>query len=463
MKEEKIEKKVTKKDTKEKVNNEGNIPKKKSTEISKKKTVVDTEKKKAEAKKIVPEKKAVSVNKSETTRKTSKVTSKVENNSKIVTTPKSTETKNYEGVDKKVIAKKVSKADGEKVVNQNVKAATTPKEKKVVQGEAKAKVRKNLPEASKDKLEAKKVIVQKKKEVKKESNEDALEETFANSIKQVKNNVRKNTAKATGEKDTTATKNKSNIKNVGNAKPKKQSVASRAAGVKKKISESVSKTTSEKSSKIQIKSKEKKNDITITKKDIEEITTDKELIEAENKAKREKILEDGEINFDVLDEELSRNNSMPAEDFSKLIKKSSLSNIYILGFVVFLIFDSIAYYNMPGNIFINCLRAFSFIFLIIAIVMLEISFNKEDSKKCITGIETLFMGIFTLSLPYMYQIYNGTFMNLVKSSAIIILGYCIVKMSFALYNNQSKYFRMQDDLVKEEADNEFNIDDEDDE
>ena len=140
------------------------MPKKKSTEISKRQTVVGTEKKKAEEKKIVPEKKAVSVNKSETTRKTSKVTSKAENNSKIVTTPKSTETKNHEGVDKKVIAKKVSKADGEKVVNQNVKADTTPKEKKVVQGEA--KVRKNLPEASKDKLEAKKVIVQKKKEVK---------------------------------------------------------------------------------------------------------------------------------------------------------------------------------------------------------------------------------------------------------------------------------------------------------
>ena len=116
---------------------------------------------------------------------------------------------------------------------------------------------------------------------------------------------------------------------------------------------------------------------------------------------------------------------------------------------------------MPKEGFIKLLHCSSFAFLAAAIVLFELSYRKEEMPKCVTGIEMLFMGILTLVLPYIYQIFHGTFLNLITSSMIIVVGYFLIKFCVVFYRNQNKFIRGRENITVEEEDNEFNIDDND--
>ncbi len=295
-----------------------------------------------------------------------------------------------------------------------------------------------------------------------------------------KNNLKLNNKKADSEEVTTkkksvstsGTKKRNNTSS--STTPKKTStsskVATKAAGVKKKITEEVAKTGSEKSSKIKINKKddEKKKDGQVLKNTNNKASTEKKI--KENKKIEDDYKKDLNINyfddeleskFDLneLDKELKRRKSIPKEDKLKLIKKASFNMIFAAIFIVFLIFNNYGYYNFSKIAFIKDLNIFSFVFLGVSIMLIESSYKQENTEKCINGIETLLMGIFTLALPYIYQIYNNTFINAIKSAAIIIFGYYLIKSCIVFYNIKNKYYREKEDFVKEENnDSEFDDD-----
>ena len=140
-----------------------------------------------------------------------------------------------------------------------------------------------------------------------------------------------------------------------------------------------------------------------------------------------------------------------------------MSVIYVVGYVIFLLFNIFGFYKIAGPKFIVILDVLSFVFLGISIFLFEVSYKKDDSQICLSGIETLVMGIFNLALPYIYQIYNHNFIKIIVSALIIIVGYYIIKLGVVFYKKQTKYLRLQESIVNEETDNEFNIDDDDDE
>lgn len=93
-------------------------------------------------------------------------------------------------------------------------------------------------------------------------------------------------------------------------------------------------------------------------------------------------------------------------------------------------------------------------------MLIETSFKHEKTAKCINGIETLFMGIFALVLPYVYQIYNKNFINILKSAGVIIFGYYLIKICITFYRIKNEYYRDKDDFIKEDEDeSEFEDDD----
>lgn len=292
-----------------------------------------------------------------------------------------------------------------------------------------------------------------KRNVSSVAQKNASSEAKRSASSEVKKNVSsaaKKNASSEAKKNVSSTARKnasSGAKKIGTSK---------AASVKRRITEEVSKAVSEKSSKIKIK-----NNKNVTKEDIEKITTN---IENEKEVeKEEKVVSIDELNLQEIDEELYLRKSLPKDVFTKILVESSLSVVYVIGFLVFLIFNNYGYHNIAGTSFMSILKASSFLFLGTAIVLFEISFKKESASKCVIGIETLLFAILTLSLPYIYQIYHGTFTNLLKSVGIAIFGYSIVKACITFYNKQNRYFREQENLVIEDDDNEFNDDDEDEE
>ena len=378
--------------------------------------------------------------------------------------------------EKKVSAAQKKSASQVKATNKNTSAINNEKIENKKKSTASKKVAvddknvKEVPKVAKKTTSSSKVKKVATRNLREEI-DDILGEAFESSSRAVKESKNIKKAKSSSAKKGEPTHKETSVKraqkrasSTGTAKNStktstKKSGTSKAANVKKRITEEVSKAVSEKSSKIKIK-----NNKSVTKEDIEKITTN---IEKENEekevTKQERPASIDELNLQELDEELYLRKSLPKDVFTKILKKSSLSVIYAIGFMLFLIFNNYGYYHIAGASFMNILKACSFVFLGIALILFEISFKKESASKCVIGIETLVFAILTLSLPYIYQIYHGTFTNLLKSAGIIIFGYSIVKACITFYNSQNKYFREQDNLVIEDDDNEFNEDDEDEE
>lgn len=302
------------------------------------------------------------------------------------------------------------------------------------------------------------------------SKTDSLEDIFENSAKQVKKDI----AKSEKTSDTAKIKVKDGSKRTSN---NSKVTATKKDSAAKKISDKV--TSSEKSSKIKLNSKDKtatSNKTQNTKLEDNKKVEKAEKTKKNEKLKKEKIKEvkeetitekvdeePEEIDLDVIDKELQRKSTIPDADFKRLIKDSALSIIYFVGVLIFLIFDLIVFSKISNNTFIIIQNIFSFVFLGASITFFEIAYRKDDNSKCIIGIEALFIGVYTLTIPYICQIFKGTFSNFLLSALVIVLGYYFIKACVVFYKKQNRYLRLQENFTVEENDNEFNIDDNDDE
>lgn len=310
--------------------------------------------------------------------------------------------------------------------------------------------------------------------------DDTLDDLFENSIKQVTQKAKKSTSAGSGAKASDASKKSSTAtkKTASTTRntTKNTTKTTQKSGAAKKISEQVG--ASEKSSKIKINKKEKSVDIgkedkedvvrnnKIEKKEPAKTTKTKKPVERkinEENEDKKKDEEKDEIDFSIIDEELQKKNSIPNDDFFKLLKDSALSIIYFIGVLAFLVFDLIAFGKIPNSTFIVVQNVFSFVLLGAAISFFEIAYRKEDSSRGIIGIEALCIGIYTLTIPYICQIFKGTFTNFLLSALVVVVGYYFIKACIIFYRKQNRYLRLQENFTVEESDNEFNIDDDEDE
>ena len=94
-------------------------------------------------------------------------------------------------------------------------------------------------------------------------------------------------------------------------------------------------------------------------------------------------------------------------------------------------------------------------------MQIEVSYKNEDSSKCISGIELLLMGIYTLTLPYISQLYNSKFMNILFTSGGIVTIYYVIKSIIVYEKNKRKFLRSREDLIKESYDIDPELDDND--
>ena len=63
------------------------------------------------------------------------------------------------------------------------------------------------------------------------------------------------------------------------------------------------------------------------------------------------------------------------------------------------------------------------------------------------------MGIFTLFLPYILQIYTTQYIKSLKISGSIVFVYYLVKSIIVYISNRNKYIRSKDDISKDDGEN----------
>lgn len=311
----------------------------------------------------------------------------------------------------------------------------------------------------------------------KNTSKDKLEKSVAKNknAKDLNDEQEKNKTKKSTPKSTSKSTQKNTLKSTSKSTSK---VSKTATGVKKKLTEKIEKATSEKSGQIKIKQKSPKNETDNKKSEPKEqskstVTSRKRSIQP-----KEEIVEeyDKDINIDFVEDELQR--KFDINKFDKELKnrkyiprkdriaifKNSFYNMILAGIcILFLVFCNYGYYNIDKRAMIKNLNLFSFVFLGISLMLIESSYKEEKINKCINGIETLIMGIFTLFLPYILQIYTTQYIRSLKISGSIVFVYYLVKSIIVYISNRNKYIRAKDDISKDDGEKSELEEDDDDE
>lgn len=163
-----------------------------------------------------------------------------------------------------------------------------------------------------------------------------------------------------------------------------------------------------------------------------------------NNKKKEKEKQE---NIQKMGEVIKNKNKITVED-SKKIKGKIFQNLIIaIVFTVYFYFTYLGSQNIEAKIFLTDLKVFSLGLLVIAIIIFEISYKKDNGSLCIHGIEVLILAIITLFLIYIYSMFiNRAFSLITSSISIIYIIYFAIKSLIIWYKMKKQYFNAKDDI-----------------
>lgn len=76
-------------------------------------------------------------------------------------------------------------------------------------------------------------------------------------------------------------------------------------------------------------------------------------------------------------------------------------------------------------------------------MLIESAYKNEKASTCANGLETLAMAIFTLILPYVYQIHKNEFIKTIKYAGMVVGIYYIIKMIIVFFCNKKEILKVK--------------------
>ena len=246
-------------------------------------------------------------------------------------------------------------------------------------------------------------------------------------------------------------KNASNLENIKVKKTGTKTAGAKVSG--EKLSEKTtrnSKTKTAKSPKTN-KSKGKVTKVSGSKKMgevVEEgdaVITD--AIETSNVVKVE-----DEEKMQLMEKDLKSKSKLPKTEEKKLSSVVFENLCVAIAIMVYLVFMILGFMNIKEEVYNVDLKVFSFIILVIAILLFERAYKKDSGKLCAFGIETLFLAIATMGLLYVNIEIQNIFLPIAASISMLFAIYYVAKSIYLYSKMKKKYFvdNMKDIIQKEE-------------
>ena len=358
-----------------------------------------------------------------------------------------------------------SKKNGEnnledKVENKNEKVAMASKASKIDEM------------IEKNKANAKKVgIANKKEQINvSDSKEKASKKSTMNVVSERKTQSTKTSKKSTSttEKATTKTTAKKTTK--ATVKPATKSATEPATTGTKKTdtnsntnkqsnNKSVNKTKNSNSAKVKKNENEKTNSkpenvVNITNKKIKNNVENSEGKELKNS----EIDEVTEVEEKNLNDE-SKYDTISLKEIREAIenkvdtkqKRSILKEVFInMGMAVLMILYLVIVWmgnkNILGDVLVQDLKVMTLIILGIGIVILEVSYKRDNSKIALNSAETITFGGANLCLIYVVKLYRDNLIKVISYIGIVVIGYYIAKSIFMSINNIRKFKKNNNDI-----------------
>lgn len=150
--------------------------------------------------------------------------------------------------------------------------------------------------------------------------------------------------------------------------------------------------------------------------------------------------------------DLKSKNKLPKTEEKKLSSVVFENLCVAIAVMIYLFFILLGFMNIKEEVYIVDLKVFSFIILVIAILLFERAYKKDSGKLCAFGIETLFLSIATMSLLYVNIEVQNIFLPIAASISLLFAIYYVAKSIYLYSKMKKKYFvdNMKDIIQKEE-------------
>ncbi len=153
-------------------------------------------------------------------------------------------------------------------------------------------------------------------------------------------------------------------------------------------------------------------------------------------------------NIEQLEKEIEEKKKLPKNIREKINSKIFENTIILAIIIIYLIALNIGMYNIQTDMYLNDLKVFSIILLIITILLFEYGYKKDDGELWLHGIEIMVIAVFTLYLIYLYSIYYLNYGTLLVSIGMIYVVYYIVKILITNRRIKKNYKKSLKDITE---------------
>lgn len=336
---------------------------------------------------------------------------------------------------KKNTTKKVTKktTGSEKPTTKEKKTTSKASAKDTEKKQATTK--KSTGTAKKAKTTKKSDVVDKKVVAKEADATEDIKKEEAKKEPKTKSTKKTTTTKEKDNKTSTTTKKEKTSKTKSTKTSKsKSSKNSKTSKIKGKITKIIGSKRPE-------ETVEEEDDVVIT--DANENNSDIVKIDDEEKMQ----LVENEVKKD-----LKTKNKLPKEEEKRLSSVVFENLCVAIAIMIYLFFIILGFINIKEEVYNVDLKVFSVIILVIAILLFERAYKKDNGKLCAFGIETLFLAIITMGFLYINLELQNMFLPITAIISLLFAIYYVAKSIYLYSKLKKKYFvdNMKDIIQKEE-------------
>lgn len=157
---------------------------------------------------------------------------------------------------------------------------------------------------------------------------------------------------------------------------------------------------------------------------------------------------DKNANLDKAKKQIEEKKKIPNEELDKIHTRIFKNFVIAIIIMFYFYFINLGAINVQSNILLTDLKVFSMIIILLAIVLFEESYKKENGIICIHGIEMLILAISTLFFISFYTMYKEKFNSIVAIHSFIFAIYYVAKSIVIQSKMKKKYYKNINDITE---------------
>lgn len=174
----------------------------------------------------------------------------------------------------------------------------------------------------------------------------------------------------------------------------------------------------------------------------EDNSKEQKEIENEEQVEETAVIEEPikAIRIDEIRKAIKSKKKIPTEEMYKINKVIFKNLLMAVAVITYFLFINLGFINIDNDVYIVDLKVFSMCILLLAIVLIENAYKKDNGSIAIFGIEMIVASIISISLIYVNLMLAGSYIAITASISFIFAIYYLVKTIVIYLKMKKAYF-----------------------